>query len=169
VAWKVDGADKYTAWSTDNNGNYIANVIGGVTGNSLALESLETTFHQDLNGDGVIGISSTVIGAAPAAPPSVTIGGPGNDTFIFHSGFGADVIDNFGSQDMIELDGFTSIADGNQLARLLNDAQTGQPQSLFQSVNDGHDTVINLGNHDVLILANVNIADLDASHFIIHP
>ena len=32
-----------------------------VSGNSIALESLETTFHQDLNGDGAIGLVTTVI------------------------------------------------------------------------------------------------------------
>ena len=56
VAWKVTGADQYTVWNTDSNGNYVSNLIGVVSGTSTALESLETSFHQDLNGDGVIGI-----------------------------------------------------------------------------------------------------------------
>ena len=47
---------QYTVWSTDSNGNYLSNVIGASSGNSLALETLENTFQQDLNGDGVIGI-----------------------------------------------------------------------------------------------------------------
>ena len=54
VAWKIPGADQYTVWTTDSNGNYLSN-IGTVSGTSTALESLETSFHQDLNGDGVIG------------------------------------------------------------------------------------------------------------------
>ena len=58
----MPGTDQYTVWSTDSNGNFISNVIGGiVSGSSSALESLETSFHQDLNGDGMIGVSSTVI------------------------------------------------------------------------------------------------------------
>jgi len=61
IAWKVSGADQYTVWSTDSNGNYTSNVIGYVSGSSSALESLETTFHQDLNGDGVVGVPTTVI------------------------------------------------------------------------------------------------------------
>ena len=64
VAWKATGADQYSVWSTDSNGTYISNIIGVVAGASAALESLETSFHQDLNGDGVIGVpaaSSTVI------------------------------------------------------------------------------------------------------------
>ena len=49
------GTDHYTVWNTDSNGNYLSN-IGHVSGTSAALESLETSFHQDLNGDGVIGV-----------------------------------------------------------------------------------------------------------------
>ena len=37
VAWKVAGADQYTVWTTDNNGNYISN-IGVVSGSSTALD-----------------------------------------------------------------------------------------------------------------------------------
>ena len=61
VAWKIPGANEYTVWSTDSNGNYIANIIGVVPGNVYALESFETTFNQDLNGDGTIGLTKTVI------------------------------------------------------------------------------------------------------------
>ena len=63
VAWKVAGADQYTVWNTDSSGNYVSNAIGVVSGSSTALESLETSFHQDLNGDGVIGLPTTVIEA----------------------------------------------------------------------------------------------------------
>ena len=59
VAWKVAGADQYTVWATDGNGNYSGNLIGVVPGHSYALESLETTFNQDLNGDSVIGLYAT--------------------------------------------------------------------------------------------------------------
>ena len=52
VAWKVPGADQYTVWNTDSSGNYVSNAIGVVSGTSTALELLETSFHQDLNGDG---------------------------------------------------------------------------------------------------------------------
>ena len=61
VAWKVTGADQYSVWNTDSNGNYISNSIGVVSGTSAALESLETSFHQDLNGDGVIGVPTGAI------------------------------------------------------------------------------------------------------------
>src|ERR1700733_3808952 len=61
VAWKISGANEYTVWSTNSNGNFIANITGAVSGKSIALESLENTFHQDLNGDGTIGLVGTAI------------------------------------------------------------------------------------------------------------
>ena len=53
----MSGADQYTIWTTDSSGNFVSQATGAVSGTSIALESLETTFHQDLNGDGVIGIA----------------------------------------------------------------------------------------------------------------
>ena len=52
VAWKVAGADQYTVWYTDNSGNYISSAFNVASGTSTALKSFETSFHQDLNGDG---------------------------------------------------------------------------------------------------------------------
>ncbi len=52
----------YTAWNTDSNGNDISNAFGGnVSGTSFALESFETILHQDLNGDGVIGVPGVTV------------------------------------------------------------------------------------------------------------
>ena len=56
VAWKVTGADQYTVWNTDNSGNYVSSAFDVASGTSAALQSFETSFHQDLNGDGVIGL-----------------------------------------------------------------------------------------------------------------
>ena len=61
VAWKNTATGQYTVWTTDSNGNYTGNLIGAVSGNSYALESLEPVFNQDLNGDGTIGLTTTVI------------------------------------------------------------------------------------------------------------
>src|SRR5437763_11901852 len=61
VAWKMPGADQYTVWNTDNSGNYTNSPVGVVSGASVALQSLESSFHQDLNGDGSIGPVTTVI------------------------------------------------------------------------------------------------------------
>jgi len=61
VAFKIASTDQYTVWSTDSNGNYTGNLIGTVSGSSAALEALEPSFHQDMNGDGVIGVPSAAV------------------------------------------------------------------------------------------------------------
>jgi 20S proteasome alpha/beta subunit len=57
VAWKVAGADEYMVWNTDARGNYVSTALNSTSGTSAALESFETSFQQDLNGDGVVGPS----------------------------------------------------------------------------------------------------------------
>lgn len=64
VAWKIPGTNQFTFWTTDANGNYTGNVTGLVVGTSFAVESEETIFGQDLNGDGTIGVTSALIQAA---------------------------------------------------------------------------------------------------------
>ena len=56
VAWKNGALDDYIVWNTDNNGNLLSS-IGPLTGSSVALQSLEPSFQQDLNLDGLIGVS----------------------------------------------------------------------------------------------------------------
>ena len=53
----VAGTDLYTVWNTDSSGNFVSNGTGGVivSGSSSVLKSLEPSFQQDLNGDGLIG------------------------------------------------------------------------------------------------------------------
>ncbi|SHM81480.1 M10 family metallopeptidase C-terminal domain-containing protein [Bradyrhizobium lablabi] len=59
VAWKMVGTDLYSVWSTDSSGNYTGNLYQPGSGSSVSLEALETSFHQDLNGDGVIGVATS--------------------------------------------------------------------------------------------------------------
>ena len=73
VAWKIPGTSQFTFWTTDSNGNYESNISGLVSGTSSTVETLETTFHQDLNGDGVIGVPSSV--SAGAGVTTVNAGG----------------------------------------------------------------------------------------------
>ena len=89
-------------------------------------------------------------------------------TFVFKPGFGANTIVNAQTTDIIELDGFSSVTSTDQLQTYLNDAANNQAQPMFQAANGGHDTVINLGNNDVITVANVQLTDLHASNFIIH-
>jgi VCBS repeat-containing protein len=91
---------------------------------------------------------------------SVSFGGPGNDSFVFQPGIGADTIVNFNPQnDTIELDQFAN-------------AQTVQElQSLITT--DAHgDAVIALGHNDSITLAGTTPAELQqviqAGHVLLH-
>jgi hypothetical protein len=55
VALKVFGGDLYTIWTVDSTGNYLSSGAN-LSGSNSALQSVELTFQQDLNGDGSIGI-----------------------------------------------------------------------------------------------------------------
>src|SRR4051812_27597900 len=58
IAWKVSGAVQFNVWNTDISGNF-QSYTPLVSGSSAALKSFETSFNQDLNGDGVIGVAAT--------------------------------------------------------------------------------------------------------------
>ncbi len=60
VAWSFGGG-VFSIWNTDSSGNYTSNAAAFVLGGSYPLEAAETTFHQDLNGDGTIGLKLTTI------------------------------------------------------------------------------------------------------------
>ena len=66
VAWKNGSADQYTVWNTDSNGNCTGNATGVVSGSEYAFQSLEATFQQDLNADGMTGLKTTPIEASGA-------------------------------------------------------------------------------------------------------
>ena len=61
VAWKNASDDDFTVWSVNSSGAYVSSPFGAVAGASYALETIEPTFGQDLNGDGVIGLKETVL------------------------------------------------------------------------------------------------------------
>ncbi|WP_354226450.1 matrixin family metalloprotease [Bradyrhizobium sp. F1.4.3] len=62
VAWQIPGTNQFTVWTTDSSGNLISST-GAIAGTSTALEQAESSLHQDLNGDGTIGVSVTTIEA----------------------------------------------------------------------------------------------------------
>ena len=86
VAWQISNSGQYTVWTTDSNGNYTGNLIGAVSGNSYALESLESTFNQDLNGDGVTGLNPLVIQTDTSSFGSTSLAQIGNNYFLFAAG-----------------------------------------------------------------------------------
>ncbi|WP_456620881.1 hypothetical protein [Bradyrhizobium sp. P5_C12] len=64
VAWKYGPDGHFSIWSTDSNGNFVATLAAApeVSATDPSLKALETTFHQDLNGDGTIGLPVAVTG-----------------------------------------------------------------------------------------------------------
>ncbi|GLH77366.1 hypothetical protein SSBR45G_22740 [Bradyrhizobium sp. SSBR45G] len=97
VAWKMTGADLYTVWNVDSNGNYTGNPIGGLSGGAAAFEAFETTFHQDLNGDGTIGVPTTVIEAIG----STSLVQAGNGYFLNPVGGGTGPQLRFGGANLV--------------------------------------------------------------------
>jgi serralysin len=81
VAWQNSGTDQFSIWSTDLNGTVYTYYV--VPGHSAALESLEPFFHQDLNGDGVVGVVTAI---EAAGSTSLTAGG--NNFYLFSGGTG---------------------------------------------------------------------------------
>ena len=59
IAWQFAGTQNFSIWTTDSNGNILSNTPT-LSGTGAALETLESSFHQDLNGDGVIGVPGVV-------------------------------------------------------------------------------------------------------------
>ena len=91
---------------------------------------------------------------------SVSIGGPGNDNFVFAPGIGADTITNFKpQQDTIELDHFAN-------------AQTVQELQSLVTTDVHGDATINLGHNDTITVADVTAAQLQqviqAGHVLLH-
>ena len=67
IAWKVIGSDQYLVWNADSNGNYVSSATAVVSGSSAILEAFESSFHQDLNADGVSGIPAASVTVVEAA------------------------------------------------------------------------------------------------------
>jgi len=55
------GTDQYSVWTTDDTGNMLANPSGVVSGSSSVVQFYEPSFQQGLNGDGRIGLPTTII------------------------------------------------------------------------------------------------------------
>jgi hypothetical protein len=158
VAWKVAGVDQYTVWNVDSNGNYISNSILPTTGTSLAIESVETSFHQDLNGDGVIGVPAVTNPISSAvATQGAAVMAVNKDTFVFGPSAGASFAPTAERADTTGHDGFL-LATGSQPAAFSHDAAP------FQWASDGHDTGI---NHDGAPAMNLHWIDPHAGGFII--
>ncbi len=117
---------------------------------SLTFDNFDGTlsFASDGNGGTLITDPPTTRSSNPF--PSVSVGGPGNDNFVFQPGIGADTVTNFNPRvDTIELDHFANIQNVQQLAALIG--------------TDAHgDAVIELGHNDSITLPGVTQSYLQA-------
>ena len=163
VVWKQTGADQYLAWNTDSSGNCVSGALNPTSGTSAALQSMETTFQQDLNGDGYTGL---VLNGSPGgqtltagSSPTTLIGGPNDilnggaavDNFVFKTDFGSNTVNNFTpGTDTLQ---FSQSMFANA-ATVLGDAQ-----------QVGSDVVIAHDALDVVTLHNVQLANLHTSDF----
>ncbi len=99
--------------------------------------------------------SDTLVGGTGA---DVLQGGAHNDTFIYRAGDGADVVTDFDAgfsqADRIDV----GVAGITNLAELLAVAS-----------QQGINTLLDFGNGDSLTLLNVNLASLNADHFVFSP
>ncbi len=152
----MTGADQYTVWNTDSSGNFTSYAIGTVSGSSSALESLETSFHQDLNGDGVIGVpvsaATSPVATNQAAANQLASSGPINataaagDSFVFEPNFGHVAITNVMPPAGLEFSNAV-FANTNALLAAARD--------------DGHgNVVITDAAHDTLTIQNMTLAQL---------
>jgi hypothetical protein len=134
-----------------------------LSGTSTTLESYETNFHQDLNGDGMIGIPSGTSPSNPASPAAV-VTAVNNDTFVFEPRAGAAAAPKAESADGLVSGGSFSYA-GMQPPAPLHDAQVAQPQTLLDLTKS--DIFSNPDQHDGASVTNFHLADPYADHFII--
>jgi serralysin len=149
VAWKATGADQYILWNTDGNGNYISDG-GVVSGTSAALEAAEVSFHQDLNGDGIIGVLSR--GAPIDVPPA---SGPVGDSFVFRPDLGTSPMTLSANANAPDTHTTPSV--------LLPDFSPHGPvaalEMLFQHASDSHDLFVSQDE----LTALQHVADLHTS------
>ena len=140
----------------------VSDSIGVVSGTSATLESLETSFHQDLNNDGVIGAPATALSVQAGVPTSLSattaiapasadvphVGTAATDSFVFRYDPGNGKI----GTDAIDLDhtAFAGVSDlfprtagdahGNEVPAIAADQMTYEIPNLLlqQHLTDFH-------------------------------
>ena len=125
-------------------------VTDGSHSASLTFDNFGGTLSFASDGNGGTLITDPPATRSSSPSPSVSVAGPGNDSFVFHPGIGADTVANFNPQnDTIELDHFANIQNVQQLAALIG--------------TDAHgDAVIELGHNDSITLPGVTQSYLQA-------
>jgi hypothetical protein len=176
-----DNSDTHSATIVAEGANYIGAMVldDPLNNSSHVTEPGSTTpgtvaWHLDLTPQQMLAIAPNAVvtqsyeltisdnhNNSTAQQLSISIGGPGNDNFIFHASehLGADVIANFNTaSDTIELDGFSSLDSATLVAALTS--------SGADSLHG--DAVINLGHGDSVTVANVTESYLQQHLNLIH-
>ena len=111
VALKLVGADQYGVWDTDSSGNFVSGPLSNVSGTSAALESMELSFNDDLNGDGTIGVPVPSNATLIESSGTTSLLAAGNTYLIQPNGRGAVQL-SYGGQPVVagEFGGWTPIA-----------------------------------------------------------
>jgi hypothetical protein len=155
-----DAATDLSVSVTPDGQNYVGNLTTGAVTESNGTAAVDYGFslgNDQINvAPGQTVTQSYQVSLTDAQNPTanatqtvaVTIGGAGNDNFIFAPGVGHDTVLNFNAQqDTVELDHF-------------NNAQTVQElQSLITADTHGN-AVLDLGNHDSITFLNTTQAQL---------
>jgi hypothetical protein len=152
----IDLAGTWTQQSETSSGGNTTLVLADTAngGETLTLTFDNFTGGLNLGSDGHSGTEiydppGTGSSSASSNSPSVSIGGAGNDSFVFHPGMGAETISNFNSQDIIELDHFANLQNLQQLASDITSNAHG-------------DALIELGHGDSVTVAGMTAAQLQA-------
>jgi hypothetical protein len=136
------------------------------SGTTTALENLETSFHQDLNGDGVIGVPAATAPATPTHALQVTLAN--NDTFLFRSDLGG-VDSNITSTGSIGSNEHLPLEDNESSVFFHNVQATLETlQTPLQMTAGGNDTVTNGGGHNSATPSDIHFGGLHASGFFFH-
>jgi hypothetical protein len=167
-----DAASNLSASVTPDGDNYVGHLTTGAVTESGGTASIDYGFtlgNDQINvASGQTVTQSYQISLTDAQNPAanatqtvaVTIGGAGNDNFVFAPGVGHDTVLNFNAQqDTVELDHFAN-------------AQTVQElQSLITADTHGN-AVLDLGNHDSITFLNTTQAQLQQAvqngHVLLH-
>ena len=153
VAWKNAATNQNADWTTDSSGNFVS-TTGAISGTSTKLENYETALHQNLNGDGVIGIPPVAAkGAASSggAQQAISVRVANSDTFVF--GWGA----SGSNSGMIEHEVW--IAEQHPTL--------SAPDAFNQFLIEMHDATMIAGNHDGLAVMNFHFVEVHGTHFVI--
>jgi len=137
VAWKLAGAAQYSALDHDRQRHYHHKYLsrdGFVPGTDSALQSLETSFQQDLNGDGVLASLRIMIPSGFSLQPATLAA---QRHIRIQAGIGAEVITHVATQP--HLSRWIFIGDKRrQCRRLLHDAQTATAAPVFIDARRPH-------------------------------